>query len=65
VSRAALGERAFPCSCRELGDVASSLSRGWLDRDPDPRRRQLARRDKGHYPANAGKVSQVVLRWRI
>ena len=62
VSRAAPGERAFSALAAKLGDVASVTilrngSTVTLIRDGD----SWLVADKGNYPANAGKISQVVL----
>src|SRR6266705_4046180 len=62
VSRAAPGERAFPALAAKLGDVASVTilrngSTVTLIRDGD----SWLVADKGNYPANAGKISQIVL----
>jgi hypothetical protein len=61
VSRAAPGERAFPSVAAKLGEVASvTLLRNGatvtLIRDGD----NWLVAEKGNYPANAGKISQVV-----
>jgi len=61
VSRAARGERAFPVLAAKLGDVTSvTVSRNGttmtLIRDGD---RWLVA-EKGNYPANAAKISQIV-----
>jgi Domain of unknown function (DUF4340) len=61
VSRAAPGERAAPALAAKLGDVASvTLWRNGstltLVRDGD----SWLVADKGNYPANAGKISQIV-----
>jgi Domain of unknown function (DUF4340) len=61
VSRAAPGERAFPALAEKLGEVASvTVSRNGstmtLIRDGD----SWLVTEKGNYPANAGKVSQIV-----
>jgi Domain of unknown function (DUF4340) len=62
VSRAAPGERAFPALAAKLGDVASvTLWRNGstltLIRDGDG----WLVAEKGNYPANAGKISQLAL----
>ena len=61
VSRAAPGERAFPALAGKLGDVASvAVSRNGttmtLVRDGD----SWLVAEKGNYPANAAKISQIV-----
>src|SRR5256714_2330015 len=61
VSRAAPGQPAFPALAAKLGDVASvTLSRNGttmtLIRDGD----SWLVAEKGNYPANAGKISQIV-----
>jgi Domain of unknown function (DUF4340) len=62
VSRAAPGERAFPALAGKLGDVASVTvqhdgSTLTLIRDGDG----WLVAEKGNYPANAAKISQIVL----
>ena len=62
VSRAAPGERAFPALAAKLGEVASvAITRNGFDltliRDGD----SWLVAEKGNYPANAGKISQIVL----
>jgi hypothetical protein len=61
VSRAAPGQPAFPALAAKLGDVASvTVSRNGttmtLIRDGD----SWLVAEKGNYPANAGKISQIV-----
>jgi Domain of unknown function (DUF4340) len=61
VSRAAPGERAFPALAGKLGDVASvTVSRNGSTmtfiRDGD----SWLVAEKGNYPADAGKISQIV-----
>jgi hypothetical protein len=61
VSRAAPGERAFPALAGKLGDVASvTVSRNGSKmtfiRDGD----SWLVAEKGNYPADAGKISQIV-----
>lgn len=61
VSRAAPGERAFPSLAAKLGDVASVTvlhngSNMTFIRDGD----SWLVAEKGNYPANAGKISQIV-----
>lgn len=61
VSRAASGERAFPALAAKLGDVSSvTVSRNGstmtLIRDGD----SWLVAEKGNYPANAAKISQIV-----
>jgi hypothetical protein len=61
VSRAALGQPAFPALAAKLGDVASvTVSRNGttmtLIRDGD----SWLVAEKGNYPANAAKISQIV-----
>lgn len=61
VSRAAPGERAFPALAAKLGDVASVTvlhngSNMTFIRDGD----SWLVAEKGNYPANAGKISQIV-----
>ena len=62
ISRAAPGERAFPSLAAKLGEVTSvTVSRNGSTttfiRDGD----SWLAAEKGNYPANAGKISQIVL----
>src|SRR6516164_1419396 len=62
ISRAAQGERAFPSLAAKLGEVTSvTVSRNGSTttfiRDGD----SWLAAEKGDYPANAGKIGQIVL----
>ena len=61
VSRPPPGQRAFPALARKLGDVASVTvthngTTMTMIRDGD----SWLVSEKGNYPANAGKISQIV-----